>query len=140
MSVATLQDALAAEHAAIYAYGLLGAFLTGRALALAAEAENEHRDRRDTAATLLAGAGATPDPAAPAYSPTGAVTSYATAVTAALGVEERCAMAWRATLADSGKPERTLAVDALAACAVTAARWRRRARPSAPSTVPFPGA
>jgi hypothetical protein len=134
-----LGRALAAEHAAVYAYGVLGARLTGRARSDAVAAEAAHRARRDALLLLLARSGATPSPAAPAYVLPFPVTDVASALRLAVLVEERTAAAWRAAVPATGHTDRTIAVAALTDCAVRAARWRLLARPGTPATVPFPG-
>ncbi|HEV7826016.1 MAG TPA: ferritin-like domain-containing protein [Mycobacteriales bacterium] len=136
---AALQTALAAEHAAIYGYGALGAYLTGSARVDAVAAEAAHRARRDALLLRMADAGTAPTPAAPAYTLPLAVTGPATALRLAVGVEERTAAAWRAAVPATAAEDRETAIAALTDCAVRATRWRRRAEPSAPATVPFPG-
>ena len=55
------QDALGAEHAALWVYGLVSAFLPGDVRrARCAEGTTAHRARRDATELLLAGAGQTP--------------------------------------------------------------------------------
>ena len=64
MSVEALRTALAAEHAAIFGYGVVGAFLTGEIRDDARDAELVHRDRRDAASLLVeatAAVGSGPD-------------------------------------------------------------------------------
>ena len=134
-----LGTALAAEHAAVYAYGVLGARLTGHARGDAVSAEAAHRARRDALLLRVARSGATPSPAAPAYTLPFPVTDVAGALRLAVLVEERTAEAWRAAVPPAGRRDRTTAVAALTDCAVRATRWRRRAHPTAPPTVPFPG-
>ncbi len=63
----SLTDALAAEHAAIWGYGVVGAHLTGAAVDQARQCEAAHRDRRDVLLEQLSAGGATPPAAAPAY-------------------------------------------------------------------------
>ncbi|MEV0751924.1 ferritin-like domain-containing protein [Streptosporangium sp. NPDC050280] len=55
-----LGTALAAEHAAVYAYGILGARTTGRLRAAMTTAYNAHRARRDQLRTMIITAGGTP--------------------------------------------------------------------------------
>jgi hypothetical protein len=136
---AGLEAALAAEHAAIYAYGALGAHLTGRDRRDAVAAETAHRARRDALLLRMADTGTAPVPAAPAYTLPFAVTDRATALRLAVGVEERTAAAWRAAVPETAAGDRQTAVAALTDCAVRATRWRRTASPGTPGTVPFPG-
>lgn len=134
-----LAAALAAEHAAIFAYGPIGAQLAdsdGEADARAADAA--HRSRRDALVTLLASRGASPPPGAPVYALPYPVTDRATALRLALEIEERTGAVWRAALPPTSGTERTMALNALTDCAVRATRWRRTAGIS-PTTVAFPG-
>src|SRR2546430_799366 len=62
-----LADALRGEHAAIYAYGVLGAHLDTTTVQLAVLAESAHRARRDALMQRLTGKDTTPPPAQPAY-------------------------------------------------------------------------
>jgi hypothetical protein len=136
----TLQQVLRAEHAAIFGYGALGGHLAKANRKSAALAERAHRDRRDAIASLLVAAGAEPAPAEPAYELPAPVTSPVSAAKLAVLIEERTAAAWRAAVPELGSSQRRTAVDALTACAVQAAGWRRLATPTAPPTVAFPGA
>lgn len=134
-----LQRALAAEHAAVYAYGALGAQLAGGLLRAATEADQAHRARRDTAALLVVRMKAQPTAEARGYRlPTG-LDSRAAALALAVQVEQRCATAWRALLPHATGQTKLLAADALAECAVWTTRWLLRAKPSEPATTAFPG-
>lgn len=133
-----LLAALAGEHAAIYAYGAIGARLSGKAATEARAAEAAHRDRRDALLARLSSAELTPPPAAPAYTLPFPVTSKATALQLAVQVEERAAALWRAALPATAGADRRAALDALIDTAVRAARFRR-AGGVTPVTVPFPG-
>lgn len=66
-TVAALQAALAAEHAAVYGYGAVGAHLTGDAQQTAAVVLDSHRTRRDDLATYIRDLKADPVAASPAY-------------------------------------------------------------------------
>ncbi|MEN3608217.1 ferritin-like domain-containing protein [Plantactinospora sp. ZYX-F-223] len=133
-----LAAALAAEHAAIYAYGLIGVRLKGGAAEQARSAEAAHRSRRDELVLLLTERGGPVPAAEPAYAPPFAVTDEASALRLAVEVEERTAAVWRAALPATEGAERTRALDGLTDAAVRATRWRRAAGVS-PATVPFPG-
>ena len=67
-SVAKLQNALAAEQAASYGYGIVGARLPQGSAAQAAASNDwvAHVRARDGLAQLISAQGATPRPAAPA--------------------------------------------------------------------------
>ena len=134
-----LAGALAAEEAAIYAYGPIGVKLTGagdRAEARAAEAT--HRRRRDTLVGQLAQLKASVAPAPAGYELPFAVTDRASALKLAVQVEDGVAQAWRVVLPVTQEADRSAALSALTDAAVRATRWRRLAEVS-PATIPFPG-
>jgi hypothetical protein len=133
-----LTDALRAEHAAIYGYGLVGAHLDAGTVGLAFVAEAGHRSRRDALVIRLAALGRTPPPAEPAYAPPAPVTDQAGALRLAVTIEEATAAVWRLALPDTTGDDRKLALGALSDCAVSATRARRAAGIT-PPTVPFPG-
>jgi hypothetical protein len=133
-----LTAALAAEHAAIFGYGTVGAHLDGAARTAARQAEAAHRSRRDALIARLTSLKATPPPARPAYALPFPVKDKATAQQLAVTLEERVAQAWAGALAATAGDERKLALDALVDCAVRATRWRKLAKIT-PTTVPFPG-
>ena len=132
-----LNDALAGEHAAIFGYGVLGAHLTGPALALARQAEAAHRSRRDALLISMASASPAPPAAALAYTLPFPVNDQASALRLATGIEERTGEVWKAVLPGGGGDDRRRALDALTDCALRAARFRRAAG-QAPGTVPLP--
>ena len=63
--IAALQAALAAEHAAVYGYGVVGAMLSGAAGSLAHADWLAHQEARDTLEAMLVKLGATPVAAEP---------------------------------------------------------------------------
>ncbi len=134
----SLAAALAAEHAAVFGYGVVGAHLDAGTVAAARDAEAAHRDRRDALLVRLANDGATPAPAAPAYTLPFPVTDRASALRLAIQLEERTGQAWRAVLPVARAADRKVALDALCDTAVRATRWRLAAG-VAPAVVPFPG-
>jgi len=129
-AVDALQDALAAEHAAAYGYGTLGAWLTGGALARAHEAHDAHRRRRDRLDQFLRRAGAEPAVAAPAYRLPFTISSGERARRLAVGIEDGVADAygWLVAAADRGSSLRTDAAGWLTEAAVRAASWRGASR------------
>jgi Domain of unknown function (DUF4439) len=137
--VEAFSAALAAEHAAIFGYGVVGAYLVGPAEIEARAVESAHRDRRDAVSLRIAAANATPIPAAPAYTLPFPVTDAPSAMKLAATLEEGAAGAWREALAGTTGDDRKLALEALMTCAVQATRWRAAAG-IVPVTVPFPGA
>jgi rubrerythrin len=132
-----LAAALAAEHAAIYGYGVAGARLSGQQLAAVREAEQVHRARRDALFTRLTAASVTPPPAEPAYALPFPVTDAAGALRLAVHLEERTAAVWRHAVGATDGEQRKLALEALLDAAVRATRWRVAAGVS-PATVPLP--
>jgi hypothetical protein len=136
MTAERLADALRAEHAVIYAYGVLGARLDNPTLAT--EAESAHRLRRDALILRLTALQAPVPPAEPAYALPAPVTDRATALRLMITVEERCAGIWRQALSAVTGDDRQVAVDALMDSAVRAAKARKAAGVK-PATVPFPG-
>ncbi|WP_326560349.1 ferritin-like domain-containing protein [Micromonospora sp. NBC_01796] len=133
-----LDAALAAEHAAIFAYGPIGVRLAGAAATDARAAEAAHRTRRDALVLLLTTGGGTAPAAAASYELPYPVTDPASALRLAVEIEERTGAVWRAALATTTGVERGRALDALTDCAVRATRWRRTAGVT-PATVAFPG-
>ncbi len=133
-----LAAALAAEHAAIFGYGVAGAHLDRAGQESARQAETAHRNRRDALVQRIAAASASPPVAAPAYSLPFPVADSAKALALAIAIEEGTARAWRQAVPATTGDDRRLAVTALMDCAVRATRWRAAARVR-PTTVTFPG-
>ena len=139
------QAALAVEHQAVFAYGLLGPRLSGTAQDLARTCAAAHATLRDTTEQSLAAAGVTPAGARGDYPALYPVDGPAAARRVAVRVEEDCASAWRYLYAvaasasgASSLAARGAAQDALTASAVRAVQWRSQVDPSRAST-PFPG-
>jgi len=138
-SIEALSQALAAEHEAIFGYGIVGAHLDSDGQAAARQAEQMHRDRRDAVEVRVAAANVVPTAGAGAYALPFPVTDAASALKLAVTLEEGVTRAWHTALAATIGDDRRIAVDALTAGAVLAARWRVRAG-IVPVTIPFPGA
>jgi hypothetical protein len=134
-----VQAALGAEHAAVWVYELVSAFLPAALAGPMQEGMTGHRARRDATERLLAAAGLTPRPAEPAYLPPKPVTDQASAIAVLVAAEVDCSVAWRAALerTDNGDV-RKAALEALTAAAVRATRWRKAAGLT-PVAVPMPG-
>ena len=138
-SLSAVQDALGAEHAAIWVYGLVSAFLPDQLGAAVNEGATAHRARRDVTERLLADAGETPRPPEPAYVPPQPVTDQPSALAVLVLAESDTAVAWRAVLErteDAGL--RRSALEALTVAAVRATRWREAAGET-PAARAFPG-
>ena len=137
MSAPLLAAALSAVHAAVYAYGVLGARLDEAPRRLALLAVDSHRARRDQLAAAVRATGTDPEPPEPAYDV--AVDDRAGALALAVRVEEGVAVRWRDLVTGTDDPAlRSLAVAGLQECAVRAAQWRREAGRT-PVTVALPG-
>ncbi|MFJ2650679.1 ferritin-like domain-containing protein [Streptomyces sp. NPDC087420] len=135
MSTGTLdatQAALAAEHAAVYGYGIVGARVGEDRGAEATAAYAAHRARRDALARTVRDLGGEPAVAAAAYALPFAVPDRAAAVRLAAELEDRVADVYSDLVRASEGPARREAAGALREAAVRAVRWRG-------SGVTFPG-
>jgi hypothetical protein len=133
------QDALSAEHAALWIYRLVSAFLPDDYNAAVDEGTNAHRARRDTTELLLSGAGQNPRSGEPAYVPPQPVTDQPSAIAVLVVAETDVTVAWRAVLERTdNKPLRATALTGLTDAAVRATRWRL-AGGQTPPTPPLPG-
>lgn len=131
-----LEALLADEHAAVYAYALLGARLGVAERRRARSSFDAHRAARDHLRALLARRGLPGPSPAPAYDVT--VHGRAQALALAVHLEEGLAVRWRDLVATTDEADlRRLAVQRLQECAVRAAAWR--SAQGGPPTVPFPG-
>lgn len=134
-----LNAALAAEHAAIWGYGVVGTALAAERRALAETAETAHRNARDGLVALLSEQGAEPIGPEGAYELPFPVLSEADAGTLAVTLENGVAAAWVRVIAAAAEPAtRQLAVEALGTTEVRAVGWRALAG-TTPVTTPFPG-
>lgn len=137
--IEALVKALAAEHATIWGYGIVGAHLPAAEQALAKVADRAHRARRDALTLALVARLPSPAPAAASYELPFPVTDAASARRLAVHLEERVAAIWRAALSSvTDLPDRQLAVSALTEAATRGVQWRLKV-PGRPATVPFPG-
>jgi len=127
---------LADEHAAVYAYGLLGARLGVAERRGARSAYDAHRAARDDLRALLERRGLQGPPPHPVYDVTVSGRTQARAL--AVRLEEGLAVRWRDLVGTTDEADlRRLAVQRLQECAVRAAAWR--GAQGGPPTVPFPG-
>jgi hypothetical protein len=127
-----VQAALAAEHAAVYGYGVVGARIGGGRRSEAQQAYDAHRARRDSLRRTVRDLGGEPIAAAPAYALPFAVPDAAAAVRLAAVLEERVAAVYADLVGDATAGLRREAAAALRECAVRAVRWRG-------DSVAFPG-
>ena len=135
---AALGEALAAEHAAVWGYGVVGAALGQPGNAAAAASEMAHRDVRDRVTALLVERKTEPVGAKGGYALPFPVLSEVDAAALGAVLEEGVSAAWVALLGAAEQPAvRSLAVDALGAAEARAVGWRRAA--GRPLTVALPG-
>lgn len=137
VEVGLLQSLLAAEHAVVYGYGVLGARLEEPLRPLARLASDSHRARRDALTALLLDRGADAPEALMAYDVT--VADQADALALAVRLEEGMATGWRDLVGGATTLSlRLLGAAGLSEVAVRAARWRLRLGRH-PATVALPG-
>jgi hypothetical protein len=117
-----LQDTLAAEHAAVYVYAVVGGRLSASAYPTASglvdDAYEVHRVRRDQLRGVIAAAGHTPVGPAPAYRVNVQSRAAGPLINVARTTEERCGAVYAQLVAASTGGRRRWAVDALADSAV----------------------
>ncbi|ANW17795.1 ferritin-like domain-containing protein [Streptomyces clavuligerus] len=130
--ITAVHAALAAEHAAVYGYGVVGARAGQERRADARAAYEAHRARRDALARTVRGLGADPVAAAPGYELPFATEDPAAAVRLAALLEDRVAGVYSDLVRAAEGPLRREAAAALREAAVRSARWRG-------SGVAFPG-
>ena len=127
-----LQAALAAEHAAVYGYGVSGAMLTGADNAAARGDWESHMTARDTLQAMITKLGATPVAASAAYELPFTVRDARSARRLAAAIEEGVTQAYLGLVAVTNKTLRTFGALAMLPPADRAVAWRG-------STVAFPG-
>ncbi|MGA5128017.1 ferritin-like domain-containing protein [Streptomyces pseudogriseolus] len=127
-----LQAALAAEHAAVYGYGVVGGRIGEQRRTEARTAYDAHRARRDALVRDVKAAGGTPVAAAAGYALPFPVPDAAAAVRLAAELEARVAGVY-ADLVRAGSGERRRsAAEAMREAAVRSVRWSGE-------SVAFPG-
>ncbi|GII55149.1 hypothetical protein Pth03_35380 [Planotetraspora thailandica] len=127
-----LAKALAAEHAAVYAYGVIGAKTTGKLRVKATTSFDAHRARRDQLRALIVQQGGRPAEPAPTYQLPFVVATPSDAVRLAVLVEQRLVTAYLELAADEDASVRRVAALAAQECATRGYGWR-------PEAVAFPG-
>jgi hypothetical protein len=150
--VTAWQQALAAEHQAVFGYSALGPQLAGSAAVSSARADEQaHVQLRDSAIAGLLALAVTPVEPQPNY-PLPDLANPAAAARLAVQLETGCAAAWRYLIAVAADPAaerstltgpavhalRQAAQQALTGAATRALEWRLTITPTAP-TVAFPG-
>lgn len=138
-AAAALQDALAAEHAALWVYSLIVAFLPTAQLALARADDEAHRELRGAVEATLTQIGTRPISAQPAYATPKPVTDGASAAALAVVAETDALGAWRSVAErTTDRGLRQAAINALSEGTLRCARWR--AVVNTPPAIPtFPG-
>ena len=135
--VDALQTTLEAEHAAVYVLALVGSRTSESAepqlYAAVRAAYEEHRDRRDALIGEIAALGATPTPAAAAYTAPAGLDGSEGRYRAALTVEQACASTYAALVGATSGPRRVEAIGLLNETAARELSFR-----GTPET--FPGA
>lgn len=103
--VDALQTTLADEHAALYAYGVLGARTSQSAspdlYAALVTAYRQHRSRRDRLRVMVVDAGGTPVPAEPLYPLPGPLVRPGQLAATALGLEQSSSATMAALVAQT---------------------------------------
>jgi len=127
-----LQAALAAEHAAVYGYGVVGGRIREERRAEARAAYDAHRARRDALAREVRDLGGKPVAAAAGYALPFAVTDSESAARLAAELEDRVAGVYSDLVRAAEGQRRGTAAAALREAAVRAVRWRG-------GSVAFPG-
>ena len=131
-TVAALQAALAAEQAASYGYGVVGAHLRGAAFNVASADCIVHERARDALTRLIISRGGTPRAAAAAYQLPIGVTSTADAAKLAVDLELEVVASYVGLAAVPDPRLRALAATSMQKACVRAARWGAKSQP-------FPG-
>ncbi|MGI5491742.1 ferritin-like domain-containing protein [Microtetraspora malaysiensis] len=127
-----LEKTLAAEHAAVYAYGVIGGKTGGTLRTKATAGFDAHRGRRDRLRALILRRGGTPPEADPAYPLPFDVKDKDDAVRLAVLIEERVVAAYLELAADGDASLRRLAAQAMQEGATRAYDWQ-------PTVAAFPG-
>ncbi|MFI2508423.1 ferritin-like domain-containing protein [Streptomyces sp. NPDC018972] len=127
-----LQAALAAEHAAVYGYGVVGGRIGKDRRTEARTAYDAHRARRDALVRAVKDAGGAPVAAAAGYALPFPVPDAAAAVRLAAELEDRVAGVYADLVRASGGERRREAAEAMREAAVRSVRWSGE-------SVAFPG-
>jgi hypothetical protein len=127
-TIAALQAALAAEQAASYGYGVVGAHLAGSRFAAASADCVAHERARDRLTGMISQRGGQPRAAASAYRLPVAVHNQAAARSLAALLEHQVAAAYLGMVAVHDPALRRIAATNMRDCAVRAARWSGQAQ------------
>ncbi|AYN39125.1 DUF4439 domain-containing protein [Streptomyces dangxiongensis] len=127
-----LQAALAAEHAAVYGYGVVGGRIGEQRRSEARAAYDAHRARRDALVRAVRDLGGAPVAASAGYALPFPVRDGGSAVRLAARLEERVAGVYSDLVRAASGARRADAAGALREAAVRAVRWNGE-------SVAFPG-
>ncbi|MFF7373502.1 ferritin-like domain-containing protein [Streptomyces tricolor] len=130
--LSALQGALAAEHATVYGYGVVGGRIGERRRAEARAAYDAHRARRDALVRAVRDLGGSPVAASAGYALPFPVQDGTAAVRLAARLEERLAGVYADLVRAATGARRADAAGALREAAVRAVRWSGQ-------SVAFPG-
>jgi Domain of unknown function (DUF4439) len=130
--IVALQAALAAEHAAVYGYGVAGALMQGNDQDIARSYWRLHQDARDTLTAMISRLGATPVAASAAYDLPFTVNDAASARRLAVYIEEGVTRAYLGVVAVSDAGLRAFGALAMQEPADRATAWSGQ-------TTAFPG-
>jgi hypothetical protein len=133
-TVAALQAALAAEHVAVFGYGVLGGHVSLAQRQSVTQMWNAHRSRRDRLRGYVQAAGGRPGAASAAYRLPFKVTSATSAARLAATLEDGVVAGYAVLAGVSDPALRRYAALAMQEAAVRAVRWR-----GSPPTEAFPG-
>jgi Domain of unknown function (DUF4439) len=134
-----LQSVLAAEHAAIYGYGVAGAHLAGAARQSAQQDWAAHQSARDALEARLTSLGAAPEAAQAAYQLPFPVRGSKAAVSLAAYLEDQVAAAYLGLVALDDPGLRAWGARQVRAAALRATAWTGSAA-AFPGLPPAPGA
>lgn len=127
-----MQSALAAEHAAVYGYGVVGGKISASRRAEARSAYDAHRARRDELERTVRDLGGKPVAADAGYALPFPVTDSDSAVRLAAELEDRVAGVYSDLVRATEGDRRRSAAEALREAAVRSVRWSGE-------SVAFPG-
>jgi hypothetical protein len=122
-NVEALNVVLAGEYAAIYAYGIVAAHVTGEQQTRALTGMADHRQQRDRLRARIIEQGGTPVAGEAVYQLPAPVTSPKQARDLACLVEDRLSGQWAAVAAASEDREATTAALTAVQCSVRATSW-----------------
>jgi len=128
-----LQLALAAEHAAVYAYGVIGARGGDQRLVTARVGHEVHLERRNVLTAMIQASGLRPQAALPGYDLPDRISGPVAVARLARTVELRCCAVYAIVVSETTADARGFCAQALTSCANWSVTWGQAPQP-------FPGA